>query len=91
MHAAITAATAGRGSRDELQAAAREFVRELRAKEQTPEGALIQIKTVLAAAGLRPTYMSADLEDKLGIEAKLYRDVIGWSIKAYYEDGRSGG
>lgn len=88
MRVAIGAAKAGTGSREELQAAARELVRALRAREQTPESALVHIKSVLESAGLRPTYMSADSADSLGLDARLYRDLIGWSIKAYYEDGR---
>jgi hypothetical protein len=84
MREAITAAMNGKGSREELQAAAREMVRELRRGEQAPERVLLQIKSVLADAGLRPNYSEGD--EAAGREGALYRDVIAWSIKAYYDD-----
>jgi hypothetical protein len=89
MRAAISATIAGHGSREELQAAARDFVRALRAREQTPEGALLEIKSVLGQAGLRAGELSDD-RDPPRPDAALYRDIITWSIKAYYEmrDGR---
>jgi hypothetical protein len=85
MRAAIAALTTGGGSQEELEAAARDFMHELRACERSPEAALIRIKSVLAEAGLRPNYPSDDVHRLLEPEARLYRDVIAWSIKAYYE------
>jgi hypothetical protein len=86
MREAVAAAMAGGSSRDDLQAASREMVRELRASQQTPEKALLHIKAVLAEAGLEPTYTSADTAEAFGPDAILYRDVIAWSIKAYYDE-----
>jgi len=84
MREAIAAAKRGTGSREELQAAAREMVRELRRANGSPEKTLLQIKSLLADAGLRPNY--TDGEQTPTSEAAIYRDVIAWSIKAYYDE-----
>jgi hypothetical protein len=61
---------------------------ELRHAKYPPEQMLIQIKELLAEAGLRPTYASpGDLETPPGTEGSVYRDVIAWSIRHYYSDG----
>ncbi|HEY4133316.1 MAG TPA: hypothetical protein VGM50_22045 [Gemmatimonadaceae bacterium] len=85
---AVSAATAGKGSRDELQEAARALVSELRGRDQAPEQMLVQIKSLLADAGLRAGFASTDPGDSLGDESALYRDIITWSIRCYYEDGK---
>jgi hypothetical protein len=84
MRGAIASALAGAATRDQLQEAARELVRELRRHALTPEKALIQIKTMLAEAGLDPTFSATD--DTIGLEGSLYRDILAWSIRAYSDD-----
>lgn len=81
---AVTAAAAGAGSRDEVQDAARALVSELRGRHEPPEQMLIQMKTLLADAGLRGGYPTADDDGSRDPDA-LYREIITWSIRAYYE------
>jgi hypothetical protein len=80
MREAASAAASGQASREELQAAARALVTELRQQQEPPEQVLLQIKSFLADAGLKPG---------VGAAPSLYRDLISWSIKYYYEDGAS--
>lgn len=88
---AIQAVVVNRGSRDEVDAAARDLVIELRNKEQPPEQVLLRIKEVLAQAGLRPGHtLAADGSELMG-EATLYREVVSSSIKYYFGDGRPDG
>lgn len=73
------------GSREELQAASRALVHELRRGNAPPEEVLLQIKDFLAEAGLRPTYAT---DGSTATPAStIYRDVIAWTIKAYYDGG----
>jgi hypothetical protein len=65
-----------------LKLLAHELVSELRKTSQPPEQVLLQIKEILAEAGLRPNY--ATPEAPLGPEGVVYRDVIAWSIRSYY-------
>ena len=85
---AIGAATAGKGSRDELETAARALVAELRGRDAAPEQVLIQMKNLLAEAGLRAGFTATDESDSHRDQATLYRDIITWSIRCYYEDGK---
>lgn len=78
MRHAASAAAGGRASREELQAAARALVTELRQEQQPPEQVLLQIKGFLAEAGMKP---------EAGAAPSLYRELIGWTIQYYYEDG----
>lgn len=88
---AIQAVVVNRGSRDEVDAAARDLVIELRNEEQPPEQVLLRIKEVLAQAGLRPGHtLAADGSELMG-EATLYREVVSSSIKYYFGDGRPDG
>lgn len=89
---AIRAVAVNARSRDELEAAARDLVIELRNEEQPPEQVLLRIKEVLAQAGLRPGHtLAADGSDLMG-EATLYREVISSSIRYYFDgDGRPDG
>jgi hypothetical protein len=88
MRRAISAASDGTGSRDELKTAARELVEQLRAEHERPEQMLLQIKRILAESGLRPSYSSPrDSSVPVGVDAGVYRDVIAWSIRFYYADG----
>lgn len=72
---AVRAATRGAGSRDNVEEAARTFVDEVRGRNEPPEQMLIQVKALLGDAGLRA-----------GGENTLYRDIITWSIRCYYEE-----
>ena len=87
---AVNAATTGSGSREELQAAARALVAELR-RDAAPEQMLIQVKTLLGDAGLRAGYPATENDAAHQNQATLYRDIITWSIRCYYEDGKNDG
>jgi hypothetical protein len=84
MRRAIAAVAAGDGSTDELQTAARALVSDLRSDDAPPEKMLIKIKEILGSAGLRTGLVESD-EAVPDHEAAVYRDVIMWSIRAYYE------
>lgn len=88
---AITALRGNTGSREELRAAARALVTELRQADEPPEQMLLAIKTILADAGLRGSHATPVGSDPLyGSDATIYRDVITWSIREYYErDGHA--
>ena len=45
---------------------------------------LLRVKEVLADAGLRPTYAPSE-RSMIGEDGNLYRDVIAWCIRSYYE------
>lgn len=83
---AVSASAMGAGSRDELQAAARALVTELRGRHGAPEQMLIQMKALLADAGLCTSFPSTNGGEANGEGAGLYRDIITWSIRYYYED-----
>lgn len=91
MRRALAAVAGGSGSQRELQHAAHELVTELRRAKQPPEQMLLQIKEILAEAGMRPTYASPELDGPPSDGAAIYRDVIAWSIRSYYGDGEDGG
>lgn len=77
-----------RGSRGEVERAARELTVALKQEHVPPEQMLLRIKELLAEAGLRPTYAAAMSSENLGdSEATLYRDVITWCIRDYYAQG----
>ncbi len=78
MRQVASAAASGQASREELQVAARALVMELRQQHEPPEQVLLQIKSFLAEAGLKPG---------IGAAPSLYRDLISCSIRYYYEDG----
>jgi hypothetical protein len=82
---AVSASANGAGSRDELQAAARELAAEVRGKHQTPEQMLVQLKALLADAGLRAGFPPPNQDGSRVDAASLYRDIITWSIRYYYE------
>ncbi len=84
MRRAIAAVAAGAGSSDEVQAAARTFVNELRQHKEPPEKMLLKIKELLGSAGLRAGFPT-DALAPADRETAVYRDVIVWSIRAYYE------
>ena len=84
MRCAVADAAHGQPCPEELESAARALVDELRAAKQPPEEMLLRIKKILAEAGLRPTYAS-DSARPIGRDEALYRDVIMWSIRHYYD------
>lgn len=77
MRRVASAAVSGRASREELQAAARALVTELRQQQQPPEQVLLQIKGFLAEAGMRP---------EAGAATSEYRELVGYCIEYYFED-----
>src|ERR1041384_7044971 len=60
MRHAISAASIGSGSREELEMAARQLVMELRNANEPPEQVLLAMKRILALAGLRPGHPPTD-------------------------------
>jgi hypothetical protein len=87
MRRALAAIASGTGSHRELQSAAHELVLALRQANQPPEQMLLHIKEILAEAGMRPTYASPEMDGPLGDGAAIYRDVIAWSSRSYYDEG----
>lgn len=86
MRQAVAAVIQGTGTHGELATAAHELVTELRRGQAPPEQMLLKIKEILGESGLRPTY-ATDSPAPVATHATLYRDVISWSIRYYYEDG----
>jgi len=85
---AVAAAGSTPGGRADVERAAREFTTALRTEHFPPEQMLLRIKELLADAGLRPSYAAATSSENLGdFEANLYRDVITWCIRDYYDQG----
>jgi hypothetical protein len=83
---AISAASMGSGTDEELEAAGRELVVELREANEPPEQVVLLIKRILAQAGVRPTHTQAD-SSMLPVErhALIYRSVIESSIRHYFQ------
>jgi hypothetical protein len=82
----LAAVASGAGSRDELQRAAGAVVAHLRRENLPPEQMLLQIKEILTGAGLRPTYATEEVGGATASPTStLYRDVIAWSIRRYYD------
>ena len=85
---AVTEVSAGRGGRMQVESAARDLTSAFKHEKLPPEQMLLRIKELLADAGLRPTYAAATSSENLGdSEASLYRDVITWCIRDYYDQG----
>ena len=80
----VAAVVAGEASRAALETAAGALVEQLRSQDEPPEQMLLRIKEILADAGLRPTYAPGDVS-ALGRDTTLYRDVIAWCIRHYYD------
>jgi hypothetical protein len=80
----LSAVASGRASRRDVEGAATTLVAHLRSERHAPEQMLLRIKEVLAEAGLRPTYASSGQSND-GDNGNLYRDVITWCIRSYYE------
>jgi hypothetical protein len=84
MRRAISAASLGAGSHEELEAANRLLVAELRAANEPPEQVLLAIKRILAQAGLRPSHPPSDSAMIVERHATVYRHVIASSIRHYF-------
>ena len=84
MRHAISAASIGSGSREELEMAARQLVMELRNANEPPEQVLLAMKRILALAGLRPGHPPTDPAMIIERHSELYRSVIASSIRHYF-------
>jgi len=84
LRAITVAASATMTSTDEVDAAAKALVTELRLANQPPEQVLVQIKQILADAGLKPSHGPADSTHVFGRHVALYRTVIESSIRHYF-------
>jgi L-asparaginase II len=82
---AISAASIGSGTDEELESAARELVFELREANEPPEQVLLFIKGILAQAGLRPSHPPAGSSIVTARHASIYRSVIDSSIRHYFQ------
>lgn len=72
--------------RAELQEAARTLIDDLRQRQEPPEQILLQIKEFLAERGLRAGFPAG--EGTGTGEGMLYREIISWSIRYYYDGGK---
>jgi hypothetical protein len=81
---AVSSAAVGTSGATELDAAARTLVTELRLANEPPEQVLVQIKQILAEAGLRPSHGPADSVLVIERHVALYRSVIESSIRHYF-------
>jgi hypothetical protein len=87
---ALAAVAHGKGSHRELEQAAHALVTELKQAKLPPEQMLLHIKEILAEAGMRANYASSPSASGPPSDgATVYRDVIAWSIRSYY-DGADG-
>jgi hypothetical protein len=80
----LSAVASGRATRRDVEGAATILVAHLRSERHAPEQMLLRIKELLAEAGLRPTYASTE-QSSLSEDGSLYRHVITWCIRSYYE------
>lgn len=86
LRSAITAAANGTGASDGFEAAARELVAQWRSASVPPEQILLRIKAILVDAGLRPNYATpVEPRPPVGARSEVYRDVIAWTIRHYFE------
>ena len=88
---AITAASLGLGTHEELETAVRLLVAELRAANEPPEQVLLAVKRILAQAGLRPSHQPSDSAMVVERNAMVYRNVITSSINHYFGSNGSPG
>ena len=88
---AITAASLGLGTHEELETAVRLLVAELRAANEPPEQVLLAVKRILAQAGLRPSHPPSDSAMVVERNAMVYRNVIASSIHHYFRPNGSPG
>ena len=84
LRAISLAASATTTSSDEVDAAAKALVTELRLANHPPEQVLVQIKQILTEAGLKPSHSPPDSTHVFGRHVALYRTVIESSIRHYF-------
>lgn len=84
MRRAVSAASIGACTHEELEAAARQLVTELRAAHEPPEQVVLRVKRILAQAGLRPSHGPGDPAVVIERHATVYRNVIDASIRFYF-------
>ena len=83
--AAVRAARAARAATPELRDAVCDHVRELKDRGYPPERVLIDVKGLLAEAGVRKTGPLADGGSAtLGPETKIIERVVAWCIEEYF-------
>jgi hypothetical protein len=87
LRAINSAASGADGDPDEVDAAARALVTELRLANEPPEQVLVRIKQILADAGLKPSHGPVDSSHIVGRHLALYRSVIEASIRHYFSTG----
>jgi len=88
---AITAASLGLGTHEELETAVSLLVAELRAANEPPEQVLLAVKRILSQAGLRPSHPPSDSAMVIERNAMVYRNVIASSIHHYFRPNGSPG
>jgi len=87
---AVNSAAVGTGIvAEELDAAARALVTELRRANEPPERVLVQIKQILADGGLRASHGPGDPALVIERHVALYRSVIESSIRHYFAANES--
>lgn len=84
LRAVSSAAVGSESCAVELDAAARALVTELRLANEPPEQMLVQIKRILADAGLHSGHGPTDPVPLIERHAALYRSVIESSIRHYF-------
>jgi len=84
LRALNVAASSMTESNDEVDAAAKALVTELRRANHPPEQVLLQIKQILSEAGLKPSHGPPDSTHVFGRHIALYRTVIESSIRHYF-------
>ena len=87
---AITAASLGVGTHEELETSVRLVVAELRAANEPPEQVLLAVKRILAQLGLRPSHPPSDSAMIVERHATVYRNVIALSIRHYFGSNGAG-
>jgi hypothetical protein len=71
---------------DAVKSAARTLVCELRRAQLPPEKMLIQVKRILADAGLEPGFPAMREGDATQPpRVSVYRTIVEWSIRYYYD------
>jgi hypothetical protein len=92
MRRAIAAAADGTGASDAFQPAARELVSEWRRTRVPPEQIILRIKKILVDIGLRPSYVTPPgPQAGVDTQTEVYREVIAWTIRHYYETASADG
>ena len=75
---------ARRASRQELDTAAATLVVYLKSQKEPPERVVLRVKEILGEVGIRASYAGGD-PSLPGGDGSLYRDLIAWCIRQYYD------